>query len=495
MSAEAPGVVYAGVPGFERYRVGSDRSVWVLRSRPGEPPRWERMSAQTKKGTPNYELRRDGQSYVRVEDLLYRAAFAPPELRAGWAERLGRKLPKARAKPPAPPAPILTQVEAAAPAPPAELAAGAADPVEYRLLPGWPGYRVGRDWTVWSCLPSGRRPKQGPAKVAPWRLVEGTRDPKRAGDVRLGLQRDGRREFLALAAVVRSAFPEIPPDERPPSAAPLEPDSPSPAPAPPPAELEEAPAPAEPPPVEYRAIPVAGFERYRLGTDRSVVDHGRMSPWGRRVEPVVSTDGRSRVLLIFRHETRWLERLFDVADLVEATFPERAIAAGDGRPEGVAYRPVPDVPDVEAGSDGSIWRRDPSSARLLLGLPAPWVRLVIQRAPRRRPFVDLQRDGREVRRAVEDLMREAFTPPPPTLPSGRPGPEVHHRGSAHPKAKLDESRVAESRRLKAQGWTYAELIERFGCSKSTLEKAILGLTWRHVPMPSAPAWVTRNLPR
>ena len=63
------------------------------------------------------------------------------------------------------------------------------------------------------------------------------------------------------------------------------------------------------------------------------------------------------------------------------------------------------------------------------------------------------------------------------------GPTV--RGSAHGRAKLDEPAVIEARRLKAEGWTYPALAERYGVGRVTLFYAISGRTWQHLPHDSA----------
>lgn len=101
------------------------------------------------------------------------------------------------------------------------------------------------------------------------------------------------------------------------------------------------------------------------------------------------------------------------------------------------------------------------------------------------PLVTMHRDRRCRERSVDQLYRAAFTPPPPDLPSGHPAAEEHVRGSQHPLARLDESSVAEARRLKAEGWSYPDLVRRFGVSSSALFHAISGRTWRHVPMAAA----------
>src|SRR4051794_27362649 len=77
--------------------------------------------------------------------------------------------------------------------------------VEYRLIPGFPGYRAGDDGSVWSCL---SRNGIGPPKEV-WRRLF-------PGDCRgyhlYGLQKNGRRyNYLAGPLVLRTFVGPPPP--------------------------------------------------------------------------------------------------------------------------------------------------------------------------------------------------------------------------------------------------------------------------------------------
>lgn len=60
--------------------------------------------------------------------------------------------------------------------------------------------------------------------------------------------------------------------------------------------------------------------------------------------------------------------------------------------------------------------------------------------------------------------------------------EGYRVGSRHGRAKLDEAKVIEARRLHRAGWSYPALAQRFRVGKVTLFYAISGRTWSHVPM-------------
>jgi len=113
-----------------------------------------------------------------------------------------------------------------------------------------------------------------------------------------------------------------------------------------------------------------------------------------------------------------------------------------------------------------------------------------QLKPRVRPraislTVSLRRGDRKCERRIVDLYRVAFAP---MLPIGSARAASIVRGSESGRAKLDEAKVAEARRLKRTGWTYPELAARYGVGKVALFYAITGRTWSHVPMePETPA--------
>jgi hypothetical protein len=70
--------------------------------------------------------------------------------------------------------------------------------VEYREVPGWPGYRAGADGSVWSC-----RDRQG--RTGPhWHALRGKTD--RRGYRYVVLQVKGRRWYAKVARLVLEAF-------------------------------------------------------------------------------------------------------------------------------------------------------------------------------------------------------------------------------------------------------------------------------------------------
>ena len=298
--------------------------------------------------------------------------------------------------------------------------------------------------------------KHRPATAGPWRLVSGTHDPRcRDGNPRVGLYRDGRRHFLPPAALLRAAFPEAFPCDRPPA-------------------------------VEYRPVP--GFPGYEVGSDGSFwiraagpewTALGTPGPW-ERVPPAVRPGNQLAVRLVRDGRPHELPTAALVA---EAFPPAEAIAAAPPAPPSaeapaVEYRDAPGFPGYRVGSDRSVWS-DKSG---------DWRRLAPRRLDRGGPSVCLSRDGRPCERSVDRLYREAFPPPPPPGHPGGPlrlGPGA--RGSDHGRARLTEALVTEARRLKSEGWSYPELARRYGVGKVTLFYAITGKTWRHVPAERQPA--------
>ncbi len=55
-----------------------------------------------------------------------------------------------------------------------------------------------------------------------------------------------------------------------------------------------------------------------------------------------------------------------------------------------------------------------------------------------------------------------------------------NKGSDRPQSKLDEDKVAELKKLHAEGWSYRQLGELYGVSSSVCHRADKGTTWRHV---------------
>ena len=62
------------------------------------------------------------------------------------------------------------------------------------------------------------------------------------------------------------------------------------------------------------------------------------------------------------------------------------------------------------------------------------------------------------------------------------GRKVAKRGEASTNAKLTEQAVMQMRRLHAEGGaSFVELGRRFGVTKATARRAVVGITWAHLP--------------
>ena len=158
------------------------------------------------------------------------------------------------------------------------------------------------------------------------------------------------------------------------------------------------------------------------------------------------------------------------------------------------FRTVPGIAGILAGDDGriAVYRilptrplergyRGLATVFLHLGCTHRIVevrRLVLEAfrgpcPPGMEPFAV---DGDPANCAAENLRWD--------LPDGSPlGPEgMTPRGSAHGRRRLDEVQVAEARRLYAGGgWTHQALARRYGVSRSTIQAAMAGRSWGHLP--------------
>lgn len=118
-------VEFRPIPGWPRYRVGSNRSVWVDRTRPGLPPpwnrpRWFKLKPRRLPGRgPAVKLRHEGRGYYRSVEMLHRATFGPGADLLDWAARVGPRagsgasLRRIRPLAPAPvPAPVPSAIAA-----------------------------------------------------------------------------------------------------------------------------------------------------------------------------------------------------------------------------------------------------------------------------------------------------------------------------------------------------------------------------------------------
>lgn len=340
--------------------------------------------------------------------------------------------------------------------------------VTYRDVPEWPGYRVGNDRSVWS-----------QRRGSSWyqlriRIVSGARSRREL----VQLQRDGKTWGVSLDELVEGAFPAADSTDRPPG---LSSD------------------------VEVRPVPE--YPGYFMASDRSAWSRrstcrrrlrparpGGQMPW-RRLSVVVERVGSPRVS-VRRDGAR---SFVAVDDLMRATFPPppiesntpvpvpvSQIAARPAEPGPVAdpieYRPVEGFPGYRVGMDRTVWSCFGADG---ISIPPVWHLRTLTVRRGHTATVSLSRDGRKITRSADKLYREAFPPVVHrSIELADFGPEA--RGSDHGRAVLDAEKVTEARRLKAEGWTYPQLVKRFGVSRNTLYYAISGRTWTHVPPESGP---------
>jgi len=57
------------------------------------------------------------------------------------------------------------------------------------------------------------------------------------------------------------------------------------------------------------------------------------------------------------------------------------------------------------------------------------------------------------------------------------------KGETHPHAKLTDAIVLKMREMRMNGETGLSIATYFDVEQSTANKAIVGKTWKHVPMP------------
>ena len=100
-----------------------------------------------------------------------------------------------------------------------------------------------------------------------------------------------------------------------------------------------------------------------------------------------------------------------------------------------------------------------------------------------------RRDPKEVRRYRKCAAcghTFATTQPPEVVADTRDWQRVP-RGEKHFNAKLTEAKVIEMRQYAAEGNSSLECSLVWGISQRAAYCAIVGITWKHVPMPDAPA--------
>lgn len=81
------------------------------------------------------------------------------------------------------------------------------------------------------------------------------------------------------------------------------------------------------------------------------------------------------------------------------------------------------------------------------------------------------------------------------MPSSEPLLVARPRGSRHGRSKLTEAQVSEARLLYFQGWSCRRLGRRYGVHKATIDYAVTGRTWRHLPFPVTVSVRAKSKPR
>jgi hypothetical protein len=93
------------------------------------------------------------------------------------------------------------------------------------------------------------------------------------------------------------------------------------------------------------------------------------------------------------------------------------------------------------------------------------------------------------RRFRASIVADGPSPPAPsrpTDPADQLGARETPKGSANGRAKLDEPKVIEMRRLRREDWSTGRLARKFGVSRNTVCYALSGVTWSDVPGAIAP---------
>jgi hypothetical protein len=162
----------------------------------------------------------------------------------------------------------------------------------------------------------------------------------------------------------------------------------------------------------------------------------------------------------------------------------RTLPAGPDPRNPVVYQDAPGFPGYKVGSDRSVWSNSPLDG----APPGGWTCIRPVAREGRPPEVPLLRapGPRRVWVPFGELVDQVF-PPPPAAGASAPFVPLPEEDRIGGRVKLDEEKVAELRRLKAEGWTYPRLARRFGIARSTVHYALNGCTWRHVPMVPRPA--------
>jgi hypothetical protein len=170
------------------------------------------------------------------------------------------------------------------------------------------------------------------------------------------------------------------------------------------------------------------------------------------------------------------------------------------------YRQIERLVGYRFGEDGSAWSQWKVGRYPVL--TNEWRRLSTNRRKDGYPLVRITIGGKPVDFKIHRLILEAFRGPCPfglealhwddnplnfklsnlrwgtreenIADSKRTGKFFRSAGEAHHKAKLSEDQIRELRRLRAEGWTYPALADRFGITKANARMIAKRITWAHV---------------
>jgi hypothetical protein len=222
--------------------------------------------------------------------------------------------------------------------------------------------------------------------------------------------------------------------------------------------------------------PVTGRPGYFIDRDKAVWSTtrrggipGRPGPWRTLVVTMRGRNGTTPCVRFPEPDGR--QRFASVAKLHRAAFLDPP-PFPEGSPRGSARRTEDDDPD---------WCR-PSPT------PTPIPRpLAVAPLPLGSPRMTIPEDDEwaETPYAVAPVATShPLAVAPAALPEGGMRPTV--RGSDHGRAKLDEPKVIEMRRLRREDWSTGRIARMFGISRNTACLALNGTTWSHVPGAIAP---------
>jgi lambda repressor-like predicted transcriptional regulator len=144
----------------------------------------------------------------------------------------------------------------------------------------------------------------------------------------------------------------------------------------------------------------------------------------------------------------------------------------------VEYRPIPGASLYRLGSDRSVWT---CSLPGHPGRRGRWRRRKLTHHKGGAISVVLHcDDGRPITRSLNRLMREVFPPVDADEEEAGPDPRASF-GEDNGRSKITRAQADELRRLKKAGWTTADLMTRYGLSKSGVYAVFNGLAWAGTP--------------